>query len=73
MAKKKTDIKLIENNTDMYYRVTVDGKDVYSNFTFTQDPDSQTDARRTAKAAAFDEIASAIFRGENITVNYLSH
>lgn len=71
MTNKTSEIKLIENKSERYYRVTVDGKDCYPNFTYGDDPDNQTEVRRTAKAAAFDEICREVRAGNKITVSYL--
>lgn len=73
MAKKTSEIKLIENNTECHYRVTVNGVDAYTPFPFTGDPDNQTEARRAAKAAAFDEVLRELHHGNAINVSYLSH
>lgn len=68
-----TEIKLIENKREQRYRVTVNGISWYSDtaFSFTDDPNSQTEARKNAKAAAFDELLNAQMNG-NVNVSYLS-
>lgn len=70
---KKTEIKLIENKTEMYFRVLVNGKDAYGCFSYGGDPDEQTEARRIAKATAFDEICRAQNKGEKTSVSFLSY
>ena len=69
-----TEIKLIENRTEQRYRITVNGKSWYSDtaFSFTDDPNSQTEAGRNAKAAAFDEIINAQMNGK-VSISYLSY
>jgi len=68
-----TEIKLIENKTAQRFRITVNGKSWYSDtaFSFTDDPNSQMEARRNAKAAAFDEFMNAQRNGKAI-ISYLS-
>ena len=68
-----TEIKLIHNKEKEYYKVTVNGEDHYTPFTYISDnPDEETDARRMAKAAAFDECIIAQQKGK-ITVSYLGY
>lgn len=66
-----TEIKLIENQQEQFYRITMNGKDAYGKFPFTDNPDEQTDVRRMAKAAAFDLICNAQMNGK-VIVTYLS-
>lgn len=73
---KTSEIKLIENKSECYYRITVNGQDVYTNFTWDEDSSSennQTNVRRTAKACAFDEITRELHKGNKIQVSYLSY
>jgi hypothetical protein len=65
---KRQEIKLIQNCQLNYFRVVVNGKDVYEPFYYdNNDPDSETDVRRLAKAAAFDECC----RTNNVSANYM--
>lgn len=64
-----TEIKLIHNKNERYYKVTVNGKDHYKNFTYSDDIDEETDVRRTAKAAAFDECLN----NGKIMISYISY
>ena len=68
-----TEIKLIENKLTRRYSITVNGKSWYSDtaFSFTDDPNTQMEARRNAKAAAFDELLNAQMQGK-IEISYLS-
>jgi hypothetical protein len=61
---QNSEIKLIQNKSEGYWRVTVNGKDEYM-FPFLDELE--------AKAAAFDQCIKEIIIGNEITVSYLSY
>jgi hypothetical protein len=64
-----TEIRVLQNREKQTFRVTINGKDAYEPFTYTDDPDTETEARRAAKACAFDEALREQY-SEYISVHY---
>lgn len=67
------EIRLIQNKSENYFRVTINGMEAYSPFIYSDDfskEDNEMNVRRTAKACAFDEICRALHNGNQITVSY---
>lgn len=64
---KKIEVKLIHNRENRYFRLTVNGEDVYNQFSYTENTVDEVET--LAKSYAFDEVCKGQREG-SVTASY---